>query len=256
MKITSLNFALVVALGLLMPPMASAQAKGGEVPAANAGETQNATSDPTADASDTKNSNSEDIQQGAEPPSIYDLVKVTEVYNPQYIAKEEDRLSRWDRKLKKRKAGLGDIIIIKVEHLEALLERAHCKKPFDQKPCREQEIALFLDGRMMKGLEPESGAPEFDKPTETQESGNASMSGDHSDRIRKSDNSPRNGVLRYHLQRTGLAVDNEDDNKEYWADLLGLGFSPKFSSKARARGAQTVVTSGLPRVSGNGNVPM
>ena len=228
MKTTSPTFALVVAaLSLLMPLMASAQAQGGEVPAANAnsGETHDTTSGPTADASDTNGSNSKDVQQGSEPPSIYNLVRVTEVYNPQYIAKEEDKRSRWDGILKKRKAGLGDIIIIKVEHLEALLERAHCQKPYDQKPCREQEIALFLDGRKMRGLEPESGAPEFIKPTATQEAGDALRSGEHSDSTRKAEEPPRNGVLRYHLQRTGAAVDNEDDNKEYWADLLGLGFS-------------------------------
>lgn len=136
------------------------------------------------------------------PPTIYDLVKVEEVYNLQYKNSADI--------VDKRRAGLHDIIIVEVDNLETLLKRAKCQEPYDQQPCREQEIALYLDGRIIKGLEPESGAPTLEeerpKATPAQDAQKSSK-----------------GMLRYHLQRTASSPENQEDNEEHWADLLGLG---------------------------------
>jgi hypothetical protein len=149
----------------------------------------------------------------AQSPSFYDIVRVTEVYNLQYKnSVEKDR----DGVLKKRKAGLNDIIIIHVHGLQALLKRAKCQPPYEQQPCREQEIALYLDGRVIRGLKPESGAP-------TLEDSSAART-----RSGTPDTLPRpekvlNGTLRYHLQRNVTSSTAPEDNEEQWADLLGLG---------------------------------
>lgn len=85
-------------------------------------------------------------------------------------------------------AGLGDIIIVQVQNLQSLSNQAKCIDDATggtKENCQKQEIVLYLDGRKIEGLEPESGAPR-----------------------------PDEGTLQYHLQRS-------DESDEAWADLLG-----------------------------------
>ncbi|MBC7789818.1 MAG: hypothetical protein H7Z74_07715 [Anaerolineae bacterium] len=104
-------------------------------------------------------------------------------------------VERWDKQTDDRHrnsvaAGLGQIIVIHVKGLNDLVDIANCRTEDGTlvENCREQQIALFLDGREMKGLQPESGAPEV---------GNTDS-----------------GTVRFHLQRT-------PETDEVWADLLG-----------------------------------
>ncbi len=94
-------------------------------------------------------------------------------------------------------AGMNDIIVVKVRNLKKLLDEAKCKtESGDQKPnCTKHEIVLFLDGREIKALTPESGAPIAEEET-----------------------------LRFHIQRS-------PESDEAWADLLGA--PPIFSPSAR-----------------------
>ncbi|HXG93472.1 MAG TPA: hypothetical protein VNN73_14080 [Blastocatellia bacterium] len=84
-------------------------------------------------------------------------------------------------------AGIRDIIVLKVAGLDKLVQVANCKDTNDRpvQPCQQQKIALFLDGREIKGLQPESGAPNTEE-----------------------------GTLQFHLDRSA-------DSDEAWADLLG-----------------------------------
>src|SRR5882724_264678 len=86
-----------------------------------------------------------------------------------------------------RQAGMNDIIIVKVKNLQKLLDESKCKTPegADKPNCTKRDIVLYLDGREMKGLAPESGAP-----------------------------IPEEETLRFHIQRT-------EASDEAWADLLG-----------------------------------
>lgn len=134
----------------------------------------------------------------------HDRVMVTGVYNLQY--KDESVAG-------KREAGLNDIIIVNVKNLEELVKRSKCEKPFDEpKPCVEKDIVLFINGREIKGLQPESGAPQL-------EANSISNGKAENEKTETPD-----GELRYHLQRVTDASDNGKDNSEHWADLLGLRF--------------------------------
>lgn len=96
--------------------------------------------------------------------------------------------SRVEAKELRDSAGLGDIIIVQVQNLQSLSNQAKCIDDATggtKEDCQKQEIALYLDGRKIEGLEPESGAPR-----------------------------PDEGTLQYHLQRS-------DKSDEEWADLLG-----------------------------------
>ncbi len=115
------------------------------------------------------------------PPATPSLaeVRVTDAY----------RLGRFKEQdpLKRNTAGIGDIIVVKVKNLKNLVNTAKCLSEDDKQVpnCREQNIALFLDGREIKGIVPESGAP-----------------------------LPEDETLQFHLQRSA-------DSDEAWADLLG-----------------------------------
>jgi hypothetical protein len=90
-------------------------------------------------------------------------------------------------KKERNSAGIGDIIVVKVKNLKTLLNRSKCVDT-NGKPlpgCKEQEIRLFIEGRMMKDIAPESGAPQKE-----------------------------DGELQYHLERN-------ENNDEEWADILG-----------------------------------
>lgn len=86
-------------------------------------------------------------------------------------------------------AGIGDIIVVEVENLKPLVNKAKCEDsngtPLTS-DCTKQELALFLDGRKIVGIVPESIALD----------GN-------------------NGSLQFHLKRS------VNQNDEMWADLLG-----------------------------------
>lgn len=89
--------------------------------------------------------------------------------------------------LSRNSAAIGDIIVIRVDKLDNLVKTSKCLSA-DEKTvltCQKRDIALFLDGREIKGIQPESGAPRPDAET-----------------------------LQFHLQRS-------PDSDEAWADLLG-----------------------------------
>jgi hypothetical protein len=106
---------------------------------------------------------------------------------------------------RKREGGLNDIIVVKVYHLKRLLDRANCRATFVKPPCVAKDILLFIDGRPLKGLKPESGAPELEKDG--------------------------SGTLHYHLLRSvptgagGASKEDAEDLREHWADLLGMDLS-------------------------------
>ena len=109
-----------------------------------------------------------------------------------------------DECLDRRTARLNDIVYVKVANLEPLLKRAKCldvgtdgKTTAPKANCQAQNILLFLNGRAIKGLFPESGAPSIEPD------------GD--------------GTLRYHLKRyDGTSATAKAESDEHWADLLGL----------------------------------
>jgi len=84
-------------------------------------------------------------------------------------------------------ARLEEIIVLEVKNLKDLQAHAGCKSSTgaDVPNCVKQQIALFLDGREIEGLAPES----------------ATTSGERQ-------------FLRFHLKRTSA-------NDEAWADILG-----------------------------------
>ena len=86
-------------------------------------------------------------------------------------------------------AGIDDIVLLTVHDLRSLVNRSKCLGVQGKAVagCTPREIALYLDGRQIRGLEPESGAPVV---------GGA------------------DGTVRFHLQRS-------PNSDEAWADLLG-----------------------------------
>jgi hypothetical protein len=96
----------------------------------------------------------------------------------------------------KNAARLQEIILVTVSDLLSLVRYSKCLSDQDQPvvPCAPQAIGLFLDGRHIKGIVPESGAPTLvDSPGAPE---------------------PVDGRLQFHLQRNA-------DSDEAWADLLG-----------------------------------
>jgi hypothetical protein len=84
-------------------------------------------------------------------------------------------------------AGLGDVIYLRVRHLIDLTNHSKCLSAKGEKVagCVPRAIALYLDGREISGLAPESGAPR-----------------------------PEDDILQFHLSRSAAS-------DEAWADLLG-----------------------------------
>lgn len=160
-------------------------------------------------------------------PDVTDVVRVTKVYNMRYLGTPQTDPEYVER----QRAGLNDIIIVEVTNLEALLRRAKCMPPYDQpRPCREQEISLYINGRSIRGLRPESGAPSLADPTPTPAatpapSATATTAATAPTTVpcgtAESPSVCRDGRLRYHLQRVTDAA-NSADNQEQWADLLGF----------------------------------
>lgn len=169
-------FAALVLAGMVM---ANAQAQSGTTPPIVASETPAAQSSSGQTPSSLPSSTQTQTPTPTPTPTPA-LVpyKVVEVYNQAY---ERAAKGDWYR----NSAGLNDIIIVKVAGLDTLVKQSKC---VDQPspPCVKKDIMLYLDGRPIEGLKPESGAPK-----------------------------PEEGSLRYHLLRT-------EDSEEHWADLLGL----------------------------------
>ncbi|HEY1403201.1 MAG TPA: hypothetical protein VGB05_03675 [Pyrinomonadaceae bacterium] len=117
---------------------------------------------------------------------VVDVYKLGEEVKPPGDTRTQEQ---WD--YERRQAGLNDIIIIKVANLIDLVNRAKCRGAYAATTCREQEIVLYIEGREIEGLVPESGAPTIEE------------------------SSAEPGTLRYHLQRSG-------GSDEHWADLLGF----------------------------------
>jgi hypothetical protein len=80
-------------------------------------------------------------------------------------------------------AGIGEHIVVRVDNLQSLLDRAQCKGRGPD--CQKQNVALFLDGRRIDRIIPVSGAPQ-----------------------------PGREILQFRLDRNA-------DNDRIWADLLG-----------------------------------
>jgi len=154
---------MLIALTITVFPTVARAAAGDPAP----------TQSPTPNTTTTQTTTT--IQTPVAPPVTPSLteVKVTDAY----------RLGRVTEKT----AGIGDSIVVKVDKLANLVKAAKCVSADDKPvtPCTPHEIALFLDGREIKGIQPESGAPQPDRET-----------------------------LQFHLQRGG-------DSDEAWADLLG-----------------------------------
>ncbi|MDQ6830501.1 MAG: hypothetical protein M3081_16710 [Gemmatimonadota bacterium] len=87
------------------------------------------------------------------------------------------------------RAGMGDIIVLEVKGLRDLINRAKCMSDDERHvgACTPTRLVLFLDGREIKDLAPESGAPQAGR---------------------------RDGTVQFHLSRSPLS-------DEAWADLLG-----------------------------------
>jgi len=148
-------------------------------PAARATTAQPAATTPVGQTSDPT--------KATEPMSrVVDVYKLGEE-----IKRPGDTMTQAQWEYERREAGLNDVIIVKVANLLDLVNRAKCRGAYESATCREQQIALYIEGREIKGLVPESGAPTI------------------------ADDNAEPGTLHYHLQRSG-------GSDEHWADLLGF----------------------------------
>ena len=127
--------------------------------------------------------------QSATPttPSL-EGVKVIDVYKLGNANEKEIEI--------RNSARLQEIIVVTVRNLENLTKTSKCLSEDNRavQNCNPHAIALFLDGRLIKGIVPESGAPRVDETSPTP--------------------ADPNGTLQFHLQRNA-------DSDEAWADLLG-----------------------------------
>lgn len=130
------------------------------------------------------------------------LLRVTEVYNGADKTADEQPKPAAER----NSAALNDIIVVRVRNLEELVKWSKCKAASQPESCQPTKIVLYINGREISGLEPESGAPKIDMPVD--ENGKPQEGGE----------------LRYHLQRITDSPESGKDNSEHWADLLGLRF--------------------------------
>jgi len=175
----SQTLVLLVALGFLWI---------GSVAPGNAQNTDPAQEPAATDSTETADKSPKTTEGDQQACLDYNKVVVRKVYNPRSNPSNE--------------AGLNDIIVIEVENLDALQKMAKCQEPCNPSACQEQDIALFLDGRVIKGLKPESGAPVLEASAGAQ--------------------GAKSGRLKYHLLRDAGSAQDRQDNGEQWADLLGL----------------------------------
>ena len=110
--------------------------------------------------------------------------------------------SKNDTSLKRSMASIGDIIVVRVSNIDSLMRRAKCKdstgNELSVSTCKPQEIRLFINGRMMKGVHPEDGAPQLNRAN-------------------------GEGELQFRLDRN-------QENDKIWEDILGS--PPLFNSRA------------------------
>lgn len=104
---------------------------------------------------------------------------------------------------KREIASIGDLIIVRISNGDAFKKRALCKDDSSGRDlpagiCKKQDVKLFINGRIITGIEPEDGAPQLDKET-----------GD--------------GLFQFRLDRN-------TDNNNIWADILGA--PPMFKKEA------------------------
>jgi hypothetical protein len=180
----ALQLGSLFATGLLLAPL-SAPSVLGQTPTPTPTQTRTATPTPTP-PTPTPTPTPTPAATPTTPP--LDKVRVIEVY----------RLGQIDNKdLEVRNsAGLQDIIVVRVHDLQSLTRAAKCLDKDDRSVvgCHDQAIALFLDGRQIKGIVPESGAPRLEGPSP--------------------EDGTFGGTLQFHLQRNA-------DSDEAWADLFG-----------------------------------
>lgn len=105
-------------------------------------------------------------------------LKVLNVYSQKHGKRADDYLDS---------ASIGDIIVIEVANLDSLLRRSRCKDNLGNAyaNCEPRKIRLFINGRVINGIEPISGAPDREA-----------------------------GKLEYRLDRN-------TENDRIWADILG-----------------------------------
>ncbi len=117
------------------------------------------------------------------PAPIDDEIRVIDVYKAGHADKNDEERNR---------AGINDDLVIKVVGFNKLLNKSRCLDTTNKKiaNCTTQEICLFLDGQVIKGIYPKSGAPEK-LPGKDQ------------------------GEFRFKLERI------YEKNDAAWADLLG-----------------------------------
>jgi len=120
-------------------------------------------------------------------PSL-DVVKVRDVTAPNRPAK--------------RSAGIGDDIDVQVENLQNFLNYASCLSENDEpvSNCKPQKITLFIDGREMKGHEPEA---------------KIEVSWYEEDPANPGGKPLEVGILQFHLEYV------QGVNDDIWSDLLG-----------------------------------
>ena len=101
----------------------------------------------------------------------------------------------------KRRAGIGDEIDVQVENLQNLLNYASCLSEDDLPVpnCKPQKITLFIDGRELKGHEPEA---RIEVAWYEDDPGNSGKQVEV-------------GILQFHLEYI------QGVNDEVWSDLLG-----------------------------------
>ena len=162
---------------------------------------------PPATGTQTTATQTTTTQPPAQPPAQPQPPATTPT--PEIVTKQAWNAAYPNDEQEKNRAGLEDILVVKVSNLRGLLNDAKCLDDNQQKKpnCQAQEIALYLDGRKITGLIPESGAPD-----------------------------PQTETVQFHLKR------ELDKNDEIWADLLG---APPVSFDDRLFYRPTAVSVGL-----------
>jgi hypothetical protein len=183
---------VVVAVTFLSAEVAAAaESKRGAKPAA-----ANAVATPTPILDSATPPASEDAPAQTATPATPPLegVKVIDVYKLGNTNEKEIE--------NRNSARLQEIIVVTVRNLENLTKTSKClsKEGRAVPNCNPQAIALFLDGRLIKGIVPETGAPQINQTSNTA--------------------TDLGGTLQFHLQRNA-------DSDEAWADLLGAPPSGK-----------------------------
>ena len=130
----------------------------------------------TGNQADTNSAQTSETNSSIPKPPTDPVVE--DIYRSGYENDKDER----------NKAGIRDIIIVKVKNLKKLVDLSLCRDDQGNKKsgCTEQKIALFLDGRKIDAVEPEA----------------VSLNGS-------------DGTIQFHLSR------NAGKNDEAWADLLG-----------------------------------